>query len=80
MDNQAGAETVIARIRGAIFHVSRWDGYDEQEVDNFLDEMIARLGRGEPVGLGGAPVFTTRRLRPGYRKVDVDALLRELGV
>jgi hypothetical protein len=44
-------------------------------VDTFLDELIARLDRGESAGLGPAPVFTGARRRPGYRKADVGALL-----
>ncbi len=80
MDDQATLRAAIARIRDARFRTTRWDGYDEREVDTFLDEMIARLDRGEPAGPGAPPVFTSTRLRPGYRKADVDALLRELGV
>lgn len=80
MDDQATAEATIARIRSARFRTTRWDGYDEREVDTFLDEMITMLNRGEPVASGAAPVFTSTRLRPGYRKADVDALLKELGV
>lgn len=80
MDDQAAAEATIARIRGVIFRTTRWDGYDEREVDSFLDEMIARLNHGESVASTAAPVFTSTRLRPGYRKADVDALLKELGI
>jgi hypothetical protein len=50
------------------------------EVDDFLDELVARLGRGEPGSRGAAPVFSRTRFRPGYRKADVDALLQSLGV
>lgn len=80
MDDQFATQAAIERIRDAKFRTTRWDGYDEREVDTFLDEMIARLDRGESAGGGMAPVFTSTRLRPGYRKADVDALLRELGV
>ncbi len=80
MNDQVEAETVIARIRDARFRVSRWDAYGEEEVDAFLDELVARIGRGEPVGLGRVPAFGTRWLLPGYRKEDVDAFLRELGI
>ena len=59
---------------------TRWDGYDDVEVDDFLDELVARLGRGEPASRGAAPVFSRTRFRPGYRKADVDALLQSLGV
>ena len=77
MDHQA--EAAIARIKGAQFGTTRWGGYDEREVDDFLDEMVARLSRGEPVESGSA-AFSRARLRPGYRCADVDALLGELGV
>jgi DivIVA domain-containing protein len=78
MDDRTVAEAAIARIRGAKFRTTRWDGYDADEVDDFLDEMIAQLGRGEPVP--GAPAFTRTRLRPGYRGADVDALLQEFDI
>ena len=77
MDDQA--EAAIARIKGAHFGTTRWGGYDEREVDDFLDEIVARLSRGEPVEPGSA-AFTRAHLRPGYRCADVDALLGELGV
>jgi DivIVA domain-containing protein len=80
MDEQATAQATIARIRDARFRTRRWGGYDDRKVDTFLDELIARLDRGESAGLGAAPVFTGARLRPGYRKADVDAFLKELGV
>jgi DivIVA domain-containing protein len=79
MDDRTAAEAAIARIRGAKFRTTRWDGYDADEVDDFLDEMIAQLGRGESVA-PSAPGFTRTRLRPGYRTADVDALLREFGI
>jgi len=78
MDDRTVAATAIARIRGAKFRTTRWDGYDADEVDDFLEEMIAQLGRGESVA-PGAPAFTRTRLRPGYRGADVDALLLEFG-
>ncbi|HEY1670816.1 MAG TPA: DivIVA domain-containing protein [Trebonia sp.] len=78
MDDLTAAEAAIARIRGAKFRTTRWDGYDADEVDDFLDEMIAQLSRGDSVP--GSPVFTRTRLRPGYRTADVDALLREFGI
>jgi DivIVA domain-containing protein len=80
MDASATAQATIARIKAAKFLITRWDGYDEAEVDGFLDEVVARLDRGEPAGRGEAPVFSRTRLRPGYRKADVDALLKSLGV
>ncbi|MGH3169098.1 MAG: DivIVA domain-containing protein [Trebonia sp.] len=78
MDNQASVQETIARIRGARFRITRWDGYDEREVDTFLDELIAALGRGERPGPETVPVFTSRRMRPAYRKADVDGFLEGL--
>lgn len=80
VDDQATTQAMISRIRDARFRTTRWGGYDDREVDTFLAEMIARLDRDESVGRGAAPVFTSTRLRPGYRKADVDAFLEELGV
>ncbi|MGH3295243.1 MAG: DivIVA domain-containing protein [Trebonia sp.] len=79
MDGRWTAEAAIARIRDAKFRTTRWDGYDSDEVDDFLDAMVAQLSRGESVA-AGAPAFTRIRLRPGYRSAEVDALLQELGV
>ena len=79
MDDRATGEAAIARIKGAKFRTTRWGGYDEREVDDFLDEIVARLSRGEQAG-PGSPAFSGARLRPGYRRADVDALLGELGV
>ncbi len=80
MGELASTAAAVARIRDVKFGTTRWDGYDEEEVDAFLDEMIARLSRGEAADPGVAPEFTSTRLRPGYRKADVNALLREFGV
>ena len=78
MDDQA--EAAIARIKGAKFRTTRWGGYDEQEVDDFLDEIVARLSRSKRQPRPVSPAFSGARLRPGYRRADVDALLGELGV
>ena len=80
MDDQSPAQAAIGRIKDAKFRTTRWGGYDEREVDDFLDELISGLERGESPGRGTAPAFNGARLRPGYRKADVDALLGELGV
>jgi len=71
------ADPLIARITNAQFRATRrGDGYDQREVDDFLEDVIQALRRGEeaspPAGL------TTTRLRPGYDKQDVDALMREM--
>jgi DivIVA domain-containing protein len=74
-----GSDTdpLIARITNAQFRTTRrGQGYDQREVDDFLEDVIQALRRGEeaspPTG------FTTTRLRPGYDKQDVDALMREM--
>lgn len=69
-------EPVIARITNAQFRTTRREGYDEREVDDFLDDAIQALRSGQRAGppLG----FATVRLRPGYNKQDVDALVSEI--
>ena len=71
------AEAMARYIRNAQFRTIRLAaGYDEQEVDAFLDELAERVRRGEPVGR--PPKFSQTRLRPGYVKGDVDALIAEV--
>jgi DivIVA domain-containing protein len=60
MDEQATAQATTARIRETRFRTRRWGGYDDREVDNFLDELIARLDRGESAGQGSGPSFHQR--------------------
>jgi DivIVA domain-containing protein len=69
-------EPVIARITDAQFRTTRREGYDEREVDDFLDDVIQALRRGQRAGPPSG--FTTVRLRPGYNKQDVDALVSEI--
>jgi DivIVA domain-containing protein len=72
------ADGLIERIKTVEFRTVRIrpDGYDEQEVDDFLDAAIATLRRG---GRVSPPMgFTIVRLRPGYRKDDVDAFVNEI--
>jgi DivIVA domain-containing protein len=72
---------LIERIKNATFGTTRFStGYDEEEVDNFLDQIVAVLGEAGlpgPAELGNAQ-FTTVRLRPGYVRRDVDSLLHEI--
>jgi DivIVA domain-containing protein len=68
---------MINRIRNAMFRTTRFrTGYDDREVDTYLDQAIARLEQGQP------PVpptgFSTTRWRPGYVPADVDALVSEI--
>ncbi|HEX4093127.1 MAG TPA: DivIVA domain-containing protein [Trebonia sp.] len=72
---------LIERVRNAKFRTTRLPpGYDDAEVDNFLDRIVGILsesGLPDPDELRSAQ-FTTRRLRPGYLKQDVDGLLAEI--
>jgi DivIVA domain-containing protein len=75
------AETLIHRISNAQFSTTRLrPGYDEEEVDKFLDKLIADLsdcGRLDPARVRDVK-FTQTRLRPGYTEEDVDAFLDEV--
>ena len=77
----AATAELIERIKNATFGTTRFStGYDEEEVDAFLDKVVAVLGQaGRPDhGELSNPQFTTVRLRPGYAREDVDRLLREV--
>jgi DivIVA domain-containing protein len=77
----AATADLIERIKNATFGTTRLSaGYDEEEVDTFLDKVVAVLGQaGRPDrGELSNAQFTTVRLRPGYAKQDVDRLLREI--
>jgi DivIVA domain-containing protein len=77
----AATADLIERIKNATFDTTRFSaGYDEEEVDTFLDKVVAVLGQaGKPdqAELSNAQ-FATVRLRPGYARQDVDRLLREI--
>lgn len=69
---------IVDSIRSARFGTTRRGGYDEEEVDEFLDRIVDNLTRGERGTLrqlAGEPRFTVVKLRPGYRVADVDSLL-----
>jgi len=69
---------MIERIEKSQFSATRLKpGYDEEEVDKFLDSLVAALRRGELPEVRGAR-FSATRLRPGYVEQDVDALLDEV--
>lgn len=75
------AAALMERISRAKFGMTRRaPGYDAEDVDTFLDEVMATLGRGEP--LRPAEVrgtqFRTTRMRPGYVQQDVDNLLGQI--
>ena len=69
---------LVDRIRGSRFATTRRGGYDEEEVDEFLNRITDSLIRGERgtlSRLAGEARFKAVRLRPGYVMADVDSLL-----
>lgn len=72
-------------VRSAAFTTTQFrGGYDEREVDDFLDRVIAALEdheRGAKPTLTSADVraaiFATTSFRRGYDAADVDRLLQE---
>jgi DivIVA domain-containing protein len=72
---------LIERIRTARFSTT-WlqPSYDEQEVDKFLDKLVADLGEGGRLDLTAVRdvTFSTTRLRPGYTEQEVDDFLDEV--
>ncbi|MBW8802792.1 MAG: DivIVA domain-containing protein [Catenulisporales bacterium] len=73
-DLAPGATTMIMRTEHAGFRTTRNGGYDFQEVDMFLDQVIETLSQGQRPG--AVPTFT--RSRRGYATRDVDAFAEEL--
>jgi DivIVA domain-containing protein len=72
---------MIDRIRSATFRTTRLrPGYDEDEVDAFLDYVLETLRRGQrlPRMQVRSVEFSTTRLRTGYEMEDVDKLLIEI--
>lgn len=69
-------DDLIGEIREAEFRTTGLRaGYDVDEVDRFLDELIAAVGRGEDVsGLVDQARFSPVK-RKGYEMSEVDALL-----
>jgi DivIVA domain-containing protein len=77
---EAWSAAEAEKVERAAFRPGRLGlGYDEDEVDAFLDRIVATL-RGttdQPVTCDDvrAATFTTVMLRPGYAVADVDAFL-----
>jgi DivIVA domain-containing protein len=72
---------VIDWIRNATFRTTRLrPGYDEDEVDAFLDYVLEVLSRGQRLHRLQVRCveFSTTRLRPGYEMEDVDRFLIEV--
>lgn len=74
------AAELIELIRLARFGTTRDQGYDQQDVDTFLDKVTTALRRGDQLTteqIRGAQ-FRITRLRPGYVQHDVEDLLQQL--
>jgi DivIVA domain-containing protein len=73
-------DRLVGLVRNVRFGTTRLKvGYDEREVDAFLDATITALreNRTRASQVKNA-VFATTRIRPGYRQPDVDAFLERL--
>jgi len=76
-----GHAAMISRIRSAKFRTVRFrPGYDDREVDEFLDRLIAALSGQGPLdpALVRDRSFSLTRWRPGYVQADVQALLDDV--
>jgi len=71
---------LIERIKTVTFSTTRLSGYDEEEVDVFLDKLIAALSRDGQLDRSELRDvrFSRTRMRPGYVLTDVDAFLEEV--
>jgi DivIVA domain-containing protein len=76
----ADTDRLVGLVRNVTFPVTRVrEGYNEQQVDAFLDTVIValRANRARASELRSAR-FSTTRMRTGYRQADVDAFLERL--
>jgi DivIVA domain-containing protein len=77
-----GTAGLIERIKNVRFSTTRLaPGYDEKEVDTFLDKLLAALsedGHFDRLELLDIRFTKRRRLRPGYAVPDVDTFMEEL--
>lgn len=73
-------DRLIGLVRNVQFRTTRLTpGYDEQEVDAFLDTTITTLRKGSArASVVKKSAFATTRMRPGYRQAEVDAFLERL--
>jgi DivIVA domain-containing protein len=77
----AKTASLIERIKTVRFSTTRISpGYDEEEVDVFLDKLVAALGQDGQVDRPELREvqFSTTWMRPGYVIADVDAFLAEV--
>ncbi|WP_218129233.1 DivIVA domain-containing protein [Nonomuraea maritima] len=76
-------ETQAARVERVAFRAGRWGaGYNEDEVDAFLDRIVATLRGTTEYPVTALEVreakFSTVVVRSGYLVVDVDAFLSDI--
>jgi DivIVA domain-containing protein len=77
----ASTARLIERIKNVKFSTVRLArGYDEEEVDIFLDTLVAAFSQDGELDRSGLRdvTFSTTRLRPGYAMPDVDTFLEEV--
>jgi DivIVA domain-containing protein len=77
----AGTAGLVERIKNVRFGTVRLaPGYDEEEVDVFLDTLVAALGGDGQLDRSELrdARFKTTRIRPGYAMPDVDTFLDEV--
>ena len=77
-----------AEVLNAKFTATKFrEGYDQDQVDDFLDRVVATLrareaGRPEPAAVSVVELdgrtFTTTKFRQGYEIQDVDALVQRV--
>jgi DivIVA domain-containing protein len=73
-------DRLVGLVRNVRFGTTRLRvGYDEQEVDAFLDKMISALKQNRArASEVKSVVFAASRMRTGYRQPEVDAFLERL--
>ncbi|GLY72604.1 DivIVA domain-containing protein [Actinoallomurus iriomotensis] len=73
-------DRLVGLVRNVQFRTTRVaPGYDEQEVDDFLNATITALREGTArASVVKKSVFAATRMRPGYRQAEVDAFLDRL--
>jgi DivIVA domain-containing protein len=80
-ESAAKRAAMIERIERAKFSTIRLgQGWDEEEVDKFLDRIVKDLREELPVDVAGLRTasFSYTRFRPGYVIADVQTLLNEI--
>ncbi|WP_276313210.1 DivIVA domain-containing protein [Bifidobacterium sp. CP2] len=71
----------VESVRNKIFSTVRFrEGYDVDEVDDFLDVVMERMKAGRPMTAAelSSQTFSTVRLKQGYDVGEVDEFLAEL--